>query len=199
MSLKICTAEYMISSDKGTGVSRTWLPRLVKEQFLESTKDGEIKLSPDPVTMIDGDLTWFNNSRDYQRVWVLIHRAPRSIVAQSPATVVIHDAWSHRIGETPVADYPSVIQDTFGGRLQIDRASVGRADLQYARYFFDGDDSQVWQDIGVVPPQQSFHFRYIAAVQTPNVWTVPTEFEPRWEAHARWTRLVALGAPAEAA
>jgi len=195
MSLKICTAEYLISDANGLGVARTWLPRVVKQQFLESTKDGEIKLSPDPVTMIDGDLTWFNNSRDFQHVWVMVHRAPRSIVAQSPATVVIHDAWSHRIGETPIADYPSVIQDTFGGRLQIDRASTGRADMQYGRYFLDGDDSQVYVDVGIVPPMQSFHFRYIAAVQTPNIWIAPSEFEPRWEAHARWTRLIGFASP----
>lgn len=195
MSLKICTAEYMISDTNGLGVSRTWLPRIVAEQFLESTKDGEIKLSPDPVTMIDGDLTWYNNSADAQRIWVLVHRAPRSIIAQNPATVVIHDAWTHRVGKSPSADYPSVIQDTFGGRMQIDRASAAADTLQFGRYFLDGDDSQAWVDLGVVPARQSFHFRYLAAVQTPNIWTVPSEYEPRWEAYARWTRLVALGSP----
>lgn len=195
MSLKVCTAEYMISDQNGIGVRRTWLPHIVAEQFLESTRDGEIKLSPDPVTMIDGDLTWFNNSEDRVKVAVSVHRAPRSIVAQNPATVVIHDAWTHRIGKTPSADYPSVIQDTFGGRLQIDRASVAKDMLQFGRFFLDGDDSTVWVDVGVVPPQQSFHFRYLAAVQTPNIWTIPSEFEPRWEAYARWARLRAWGSP----
>lgn len=196
MSLKICTAEHMISNVGGLGVATSWLPRVVQEQFLESTKDGPIKLSPDPVTMIDGDLTWYNNTGVDQRVWVLVHRAPRSIVAQSPATVVIHDAVSFRVGEVPIADFPSVIADTFGGRIQIDRASAAAADLQYGRYFLDGDDSQVYVDIGVVPDRRSFHFRYLAAVQTPNVWVTPTEFSPRWEANARWARLVALAAPA---
>lgn len=196
MSLKVCTAEYMISDSNGLAPRRTWLPRVVAEQFLESTKDGEIKLSPDPVTMIDGDLTWYNNSNDRQRIWVMVHRAPRSIIAQNPATVVIHDAWSHQIGDSPSADFPSVIQDTFGGRLQIDRAEVTKEELQFGRFFLDGDDSQVYVDVGVVPGHQSFHFRYLAAVQTPNIWTIPTEFEPRWEAYARWTRLVALAAPA---
>ena len=32
----------------------------VAEAFLESVKDGEISRSPDPVTMISGDLTWYN-------------------------------------------------------------------------------------------------------------------------------------------
>ena len=56
-SLKLCTAEYMISDVRGIGVRNTWLSQVVAEQFLESTREGEIKLSPDPVTMIDGDLT----------------------------------------------------------------------------------------------------------------------------------------------
>ncbi|AER49347.1 hypothetical protein STINGER_32 [Mycobacterium phage Stinger] len=194
-SLKICTGEYMLSDVRGVGVARTWLPNVIAEQFLESTKDGEIKLAPDPVTMIDGDLTWFNNSRDPVHVAVMVHRAPRSIVAQNPATVVIHDAWSHQVGKSPSADYPSVIQDTFGGRLQVDRASVAKDLLQFGRFFLDGDDSQTYVDLGEVPAKQSFHFRYLAAVQTPGVWTQPSEFEPRWEAYARWTRLVAIGSP----
>ncbi|ACF05035.1 hypothetical protein Nigel_32 [Mycobacterium phage Nigel] len=194
-SLKICTGEYMLSDVRGVGVARTWLPNVIAEQFLESTKDGEIKLAPDPVTMIDGDLTWFNNSNDPVHVAVFVHRAPRSIVAQNPATVVIHDAWSHQVGKSPSADYPSVIQDTFGGRLQVDRASVAKDLLQFGRFFLDGDDSQTYVDLGEVPAKQSFHFRYLAAVQTPGVWTQPSEFEPRWEAYARWTRLVAIGSP----
>lgn len=195
---KVCTAEYMISDTNGIGVRRTWLPRIVSEQFLESTKDGEIKLSPDPVTMIDGDLTWFNNSDDPQRVSVSVHRAPRMVVAQSPSTVVIHDAWSHQIGTSPSADYPSVIADTFGGRLQIDRPSVAANDVLFGRYILIGDDSIRWVDVGVVPPRQSFHFRYIAAVQTPGTWVVPgsdSDVVPRWEAHARWTRLTGMAVP----
>jgi hypothetical protein len=197
-SLKVCTAEYMISDSNGLGVRRTWLPHIVAEQFLESTKDGEIKLSPDPVTMIDGDLTWFNNSPDRVHVAVNVHRAPRSIIAQNPATVAIHDAWTHRIGTAPSADYPSVTQDTFGGRLQIDRASAAPDAVVFGRFFLDGDDSMTWVDVGEVPPGQSFHFRYLAAVQTPNVWIIPTGDDagtPRWEAYARWTRLTAWGSP----
>lgn len=196
MSLKICTAEFMISTSDGTGVAMTWLPRVVKEQFLTSTMDGPIKLSPDPVTMISGDLTWYNNSGDPQRIWVVMHRSARTITAQSPATVIITDAYSFRIGVDPQADFPSVVADTFGGRLQIDRASAAAADLQYARYILEGDDSQRYVPVGVVPPNQAFHFRYLCGVQTPNVWTEPTAFTPKWEANARWTRLTALASPA---
>lgn len=195
-SLKLCTAEYMISDTRGLGVSSTWLPRKVAEQFLESTKDGDIKLSPDPVTMIDGDLAYDNNTPDNQHVWVTIHRAPRSVVAQSPATVIITDAWTFAVGLNPTADFPTVIADTTGGRLQIDRASVGPADLLYGRFFLDGDDSQVYVDCGIVLAGQALHFRYLSAVQTPNVWTEPTAFTPRWEADARFARLIALAQPA---
>lgn len=185
----------MLSTVDGLDFARHWFPRIVAEAFLESTKDGEIKLSPDPVTMIDGDMTWFNNTDDPQWVMVQVERAPRSIVTQSPTTLVIHDAWSHDAGVSPLADYPSVVQDTFGGRAQIDR-SVATADaLLYGRLFYDGDSTQAWETVGIVPPQQSMHFRYIAAVQTPGLWITPTEFEPRWEAQARWTRLLAFATP----
>lgn len=197
-SLKVCTSEVMLSTVTGLGMAACWFPSILTEAFLESTKDGDIKLSPDPVTMIDGDLTWFNNSGVDIDVWVHVHRAPRSIVAQSPSTVVIHDAWSHKIGVNPSADYPSVAHDTFGGRLQMDRASVAADSVQYARWFMGGDDSQAFVHLGTVPDQQAFHFRYLAAVQTPGVWVEPTSdnWSPRWEATANWARLQALGTPA---
>lgn len=199
MSLKILTSEYMVSDSRGTGIADTWRPRKLTEVFLESTKDGPIKLSPDPVTMIDGDLTWYNNSKDRQRVCVVVNRSPRSIVAQSPSTVVIHDAISWQVGKSPQADYPSVAADTFGGRIQIDRASVDPNKLKFGRLFLDGDGSQFVVDLGQVQPKHSFHFRYIASVQTPGTWVTPGPdadvSTPRWEAYARWTRLVALGSP----
>jgi hypothetical protein len=195
--LKIRTAEYMLSDSSGTGFKYSWFPRVVVEAFLGSTKDGDIKISPDPVTQIIGDIAWNNADDAPQHVWVSVHRAPRSIVAQSPATVVIHDAWSFQVAEAPFADYPSVIQDTFGGRMAIDRPSAAAKDLLYGRYFLDGDDSLTYVDIGDVPPGWSFHFRYLAAVQTPGVWTTPSEFDPRWEANARWVRLQALAVPVD--
>ncbi len=195
MSIKVCSLEFMLSTVNGMGLANNWLPRLVAESFLESTKDGEISRSPDPVTMIDGDLSWLNNSQDHQQVFVTVLRAPRSVVAQSPATVVIHDAWSWAVGASPSADYPSVIQDTFGGKMQYDRPSVTPEDLQYCRQFYDGDSSQALVNVGRLDPMESLHFRYLAAVQTPGVWTAATEFEPRWEAHARWARLTAFAVP----
>lgn len=185
----------MLSTGRGLGLSRAWFPRVVAEAFLESTKDGEIKRAPDPVTMIDGDISWTNNDSDAQAVFVQILRAPRSIVAQSPSTVVIHDAWSFAVGRSPTADFPSVMQDSFGGKLQFDRPAAAAADLVYCRQFFDSDATQAWVSVGVVEPQESLHFRYLAAVQTPGVWTVPTEFDARWEASARWARLLVFATP----
>ena len=195
MTVKICTSEYMLSNVKGLGMARHWFPRIVAEAFLESTKDGEIARSPDPVTLIDGDLSWFNNNPDPQIVFVQVIRAPRSVVIQSPSTVVIHDAWSFAVGESPTADFPSVIQDSFGGKLQYDRPAAAAADLKYCRQFYDSDSSTAWVSIGQVESLESLHFRYLAAVQTPGVWTTPTEFDPRWEAQARWARLLAFAVP----
>ena len=185
----------MLSTPGGVGMRRNWFPRIVAERFLTSSKDGEIKRCPDPVTMIEGDLTWFNNSPDPQDLSVQVLRSPRTVVAQSPSTVVIHDAWSYAVGEDPTADYPSVAQDMMGGRMQINRPETVAEDLKYGRFFFDFDGSQSWVTIGVVPSMQILHFRYIAAVQTPGVWTTPTEFEPSWEAYARWARLLAFATP----
>lgn len=197
MSLKLQTAEFMISDTKGIGVRESWLPRVVAEQFLQSKKDGEIKLSPDPVTTIQGDMAWYNNTGDPQDITVLVHRSPRNIIAQNPSTVIITDGWTHQVGPQPNADYPSDNQDTFGGRMQIDRPSVAQEDVQYGRYFLFGDGSQVYVPVGVVQPGHSFQFRYLSGIQTPGIWIDPTgDFTPRWEAFAYWTRLVALGSPA---
>ena len=193
--IKVCAAEYMLAVPGAVGMRRNWFPRIVAERFLTSFKDGDIKRCPDPVTMIEGDLTWFNNSPDPQDVFVQVTRAPRSVVAQSPNTVVIHDAWSYAIGVDPTADYPSVMQDTVGGRMQVDRPETVAADLKYGRFFFDFDGSQEWVSVGIVPSMELIHFRYLAAVQTPGVWTLPSEFEPSWEAFSRWARLLCFATP----
>ena len=195
MTLKPCTSDYMIATVRGLGLRRNWFPSIVAEQFLESTKDGEISRAPDPVTMIDGDLTFLNNSPDPVSCIVQIIRAPRSVVAQSPNTVIINDSWSFAVGSNPTAEFPTVVQDTMGGKMQLDRPSAAAADLQYGRFFFDTDRSQAWEHIGVLDPQEQLHFRYVASVQTPGIWTAATEFEPRWEAHARWARLLCFATP----
>jgi hypothetical protein len=194
-NLRIMTAEYMISNTAGLGVKTNWLPRVVTQAFLQSTKDGDIQISPDPVDMITGDMTWFNDTGDPQVIWVLVHRAPRAITAQNPCTVIITDGWTSQIGVNPQANSPGVSDDWFGGKLQIDRPATLAADLHYARYFLEGDDLVSYVPVGVVPPTQMFQFRYRAAVQTPGVWTEPTVFQGEYMAYAYWTRLVALASP----
>jgi hypothetical protein len=195
-NLKICSFEYMLSTVDGLGVAQDWLPRVVKEAFLQSTKDGQVSISPDPVTMIQGDLSWYNNTDDDQYICVLVHRAPRSIVAQSPNTVIIQDAWTSLISPVgTAADYPSVNSDSMGGRLQIDRPSVNPANALYGRYFLNMDDTMTYAPVGVVPANWTFNFQYLAAIQTPNTWVTPSQFDGRWEATANWTRLVALASP----
>lgn len=195
MTVKICTSEYMLGTVRGLGMSRYWYPQIVKEAFLESVKDGEIKRAPDPVTMIDGDLSFYNNSKDALALFVQIQRAPRSIVVQSPNTVVIHDAYTFAKGDSPTAEYPSVTQNTSGGRMQIDRPAAAAADLLYGRLFLDFDTNQSFVNCGELAAGKSIHFRYLCSVQTPGVWTAATEFEPRWEAQARWARLLLFATP----
>ncbi|KAB7761174.1 DUF7172 family protein [Mycolicibacterium mucogenicum] len=195
MSLKLCVGPHMLSTVAGTAPARTYYPQVIKETFLGSTKDGEIERSPDPVTMISGDLPVTNSTKWPLWVRVLIHRAPRSIVSTNPVTVIINDAYSWAVGVSPQAEYPSVGLDQFGGKLMLDRASTGPDDLKYGRYFLDCDDSQSYVTIGELPPGESLHFRYLAAVQTPGVWTKPSDGQPMYSASAYWTRLTALAVP----
>ena len=194
-NLKIATAEYMLSTTAGLGVTKSWLPQVVQQAFLQSINDGNVAVSPDPVTMISGTMSWFNAAADPVDVWVIVHRAPRGIIAQDPCTVIITDGWTWQVGLNPVANTPSVSDDQFGGKLQIDRPNTLAANLQYARYFLQCDDSVVYVPIGIVPCQQRFVFSYVAGVQTPNVWTMPTAFQAEYMAYSYWTRLIALASP----
>lgn len=193
--IKPCTAEYMIADTRGLRMRKSWYPRVVAEAFLGSTKDGEIQRAPDPVTMIDGDLPWFNNTGDDQMVFVQVIRSSRTIITTDPCTVVIHEGTSWQVGKRPSAPRPTVTQDSFGGRLQLNKAQTAPDQLAYGRLFLTVDASQTWVPIGLVPNGQALHFRYRAAVQTPGLWISPTEESPRYEAHARWGRLLAFAAP----
>ena len=197
MSVKICTSEYMLSTVNGIGPRKRWFPgQPVKEVLLTSSKDGDISRAPDPVIMIDGDTSYLNNTPDPLVLSVHVVRPPREIVAQSPATVLIQEAWTWQVGVDPHAEYPSVMQNGFGGRAQIDRPEVSSKDLQYGKFFLQGDASTAHVDCGILPAGQALHFRYIAAVHTPGVWTVPSEFgDPQWVANAYYTRLRVYARP----
>lgn len=195
MSIKVCTSEHVISTTAGMAMRRTWFPSYLKGAYLLSTKDGEIQRSPDPVTMIEGDLAFYNNSPAALDVWVTVQRAPRSIVTTQPGTVILQEAYTFDVGIDPSAEEPSVFRDAFGGKMQTDKAATSGKDLKYGRYFLDDLDSLVKVPCGTVPAEQGLHFRYICAVQTPGVWTTPTEEPPRYEANARYVRLFADSLP----
>lgn len=199
MSIKPCVSGYMVSTVQGIDMARHWFPRKVREAFLESVKDGTIQRAPDPVTMIEGDISWYNSTGETQRLSVNLVRGPRTVIVQNPNTVLIHDAVSWATGKYAVADYPSVMQDAFGGRAQVDRQEVAADKLQFCRLFMDADSTQRTFQLGLLKPRESMHFRYVCSVQTPGTWTTASEFEPRNEAFARWARLVAYAEPAVAA
>ena len=198
MGLALCCAEHMISDRNGIGLRSTWFPRVVDEAMLKATKDGEIQYAPDPVTTIEGSLYWFNNTPDDQSVSVLVKRAPRSIITTNPCTVTLQDAWTFQVSKNPTADDPAISTDGFGGKLMKNTASTAADKLEFCRLFLDCDVSQVWVPLGVVPAREAFHFRYLCAVFTPGLWIEAEKPAPRYEAKARFTRLIAFASPAEA-
>ncbi len=106
----------------------------------------------------------------------------RGGVVREMGRVVTWDAVVVAVGASRRADYASVIQDTFGGRAQVDRPEVEADKLRYGRLFLDGDASQAFVPIGVLEPKESMHFRYLAAVHTPGTWPTPRAFAPAWDA-----------------
>lgn len=196
MALRLCAGENLSSTSDGVGLSPTWFPRIVAQSYVTATKDGTIKRAPDPVPTISGDVVWTNTASVAQNVTVTIRRAPRTVATTSPNTVVIHDAWSWAKGLDATADYPSVSQETLGGGFQTDRPETDPKDIQRGYTYFDFDASQTIIHLGDVGPDHNIHVRYIAAIQTPGTWTVPSEFEPRWEANARYAWLTVIARPA---
>lgn len=197
MSLKVCTGPHLISTVDGTGLAKSWFPGVVDEVFLESTKDGEIQRAPDPVTMIDGDLYWTNGGTEALTGTVIVKRAPRTILTTDPCTVLIQDAWSWVINASPQADSPSVTADSAGGKMQTNKASTASKDLAYGRFTLEIDESEVTVPVGVIPPGEALHFRYLAAAHTPGLWisSDDPDDDPRYEAHAYWTRLLLFVTP----
>lgn len=190
MSLKICTAEFMVSDAKGFGLSQTWLPRIVAERFVQSTRDGTVARAPDPVPFIDADLAWTNTSTDPQHLTVSVHRASRSLVTSDPNTLVFDDAVSWSVGKSPTAARPAAVDNGIGGRIKRARSTQN---LKFSRLFIDRGDWVSYHDIGPVLPEQSIHFRYMCLFSTPGEWRASVQ--PRYEASARWARLRAFASP----
>jgi hypothetical protein len=190
VSLKICTAEFMASDATGTGFTSAWLPTMATERMATSGKDGTVDRSPDQVPFIDAEILWTNSSSDPIHAMVSIHRAPRSLVTSQPNTVVLDDAWTWDIDDSPAAPTPYGTNSGVGIGLKT-RQSFEPA--VYSRLFRDFPDMVSYQDLGEIPPGETLHFRYRCLFSTPGVWRAPVQ--PLHTASARWARLRLWTAP----
>lgn len=192
-SVKVCTAEYMLSTDRGLEFAPNWLPRLVAERFVGSVKDGSVDRAPDPLPFIQADFSWTNTTPVSQHLHVGIHRASRSFVTTNPNTVAIDDAVSWEVAESPSAPRPSATYSGIGGRAQLTRPT--NTEIQFAYLFGDRDDGVLNYEVGEVVPGFTLHFRYNCLYSTPGPWRVGEEPPPRFEAFCRWVRLRCWAAP----
>lgn len=190
MSLKICAAEFMISDSVGTGFSQSFLPTVVATRDAVSGKDGNVDRAPDQVVFIDSEILWTNTYEDPVHVAVSVHRAPRSLVSSSPNTLVLDDAWTFDVGESPNAPVPSGTNSGVGIRFQTRQNAYA---LVYTRIFRDFPDSVSYVEVGAVDPGQTVHFRYRCLFSTPGGWRTPVQ--PLHIAQARWARLRMWVAP----
>lgn len=190
MSLRICTAEFMISDSTGTGFSPAWLPTMVTERMATSGKDGNVDRAPDQVPFIESEILWSNRNSDPVHAMVSIHRAPRSLVSSSPNTLALDDAWTWDVDVSPNAPIPFGTTNGVGIRFQTRQAS---RPLIYSRIFRDFPDWVSYQDIGAVDPGETLHFRYRCLFSTPGSWRTPVQ--PLMVAQARRARLRLWTAP----
>lgn len=191
MTVTVCTLEALISGPTGVEFSRGWLPSMVAERFVSSTKDGVVDRAPDPVTFIETDLTWTNNTDSVVHLQGQLHRGSRGIVTSNPNTVVLTDGFSYATGVSPHASVPDTTDWGFGGRLKT--TSSAQASPRFSRLFLDADDSMVYVDMGSLAPGVSVHIRYACVLTTPQEWRVPNT--PRHEAFARWARVRLFASP----
>lgn len=191
MSLRVCTAEFMLSTNRGTGYAETFLPRMVAERMATSGRDGGVDRAPDAIPFIDTDLLWTNNSDDPQHLQMSVHRASRFLVSSNPNTLVVDDAWSFATGPSPTAPAPTGANNGFGSRVKTTRSTA--ATVAFGRIFRDHPDWVSYVEIGALDPGETVHFRYRALFSTPGEWRAGTS--PRHEMNARWCRLRLWAAP----
>ncbi|AXQ60066.1 hypothetical protein NTR1_53 [Nocardia phage NTR1] len=184
MSLKVCTAEFMISDSIGTGFSQAWLPFMAAERMATSGKDGNVDRAPDQVPFIDSEILWTNSYDDPVHAMMSIQRAPRSLVTSSPNTLVLDDAWTSDIGLSPSAPTPFGTNSGVGIRFQT-RQSFNP--LIYTRFFRDFPDWTSYVELGAIDPGNTLHFRYRCLYSTPGGWRTPVQ--PLMLAQARYARL----------
>lgn len=184
MSLRICSAEFMVSESSGTGFSGAWLPTLAAESFVTSGKDGAVDRSPDQVPFIDAEMLWTNSYDDPVYAMASIGKAPRSIVTSTPNTLVLDDAYSWDIAVSPSAPTPFGANNGSGERVQNSPTTIA---VGYLRYFRDFPDAVSYVSLGEVDPGESVHFRYRCLFSTPGNWRAAVQ--PLFLAYARYARL----------
>lgn len=190
MSLRVCTAEFMASDSTGLGFARSWLPTMVAERMAVSGRDGTADRAPDQIPFIDTEILWSNTTDDTVHVNVSVHRASRFLLSSSPNTMVLDDAWSFDIGESPSAPTPGGTSNGIGVRVKTRRSTQA---LAFSRVFRDFTDWVSYVEVGAVDPGDSVHFRYRCLFSTPGEWR--TAVQPRHEANARWARLRMFTSP----
>lgn len=191
MSLRICTAEFMVSSASGTGFSTSWFPRLVAERMATSSRDGTTDRAPDGVAFIDTDILWTNTTGDSQHLHASMHRGSRSFVTSNPNHAMLDDAYTFDIGRSPSAPIPSLTDNGFGGGLTVIQVSKPST-TAFARLFRDATDWVSNVELGIVEPDETVHLRYRALFTTPGAWGPESS---RSEMYARWCRLRLWAAP----
>lgn len=184
MSLRICTAEFLLSDNRGTGFSQSWLPTVVAERMAVSSKDGAVDRAPDQVPFIESEILWTNSFDETVHVGVSVHRAGRFLLTSSPNTLVLDDAWTFDVGVSPSAALPFGTNSGVGVRCKT-RQSFNP--LIFSRFFRDFPDSVSYVEVGAVDPGETAHFRYRCLFSTPGEWRAAVQ--PRYEAAARFTRL----------
>lgn len=184
MSLRICTAEFMVSESSGTGFSNAWTPSLVAESLIASGKDGAVDRSPDQVPFIDGEMLWTNASDDTVYAMASVGKAARSITTSTPNLLVLDDAYSWDIGISPAAATPYGANNGSGERVQNSPTTIA---VGYLRYFRDFPDAVTYMSLGAVDPGESVHFRYRCLFSTPGNWRAAVQ--PLFLAYARYARL----------
>lgn len=191
MSLTLCTAEFMWSDGRGTGLTKAWLPSMVAEQLVASTKDGQVQQAPDQVPFIDTTLTWTNGWDDPVHLHMMLRRAARSFVTSNPNTFAIDDAWTWEVGVSPAPPTPTGTGNGVGGRVRTEKSYNPRT--WFGHYFADRDDWTQYEEIGACRPGETLAFRYRCLFSTPGLWRAGDK--PRLEAAARYVQLRLWSAP----
>lgn len=167
------------------------MPRIVMERFAVSTKDGAVDRAPDPVPFIDTEMSWTNDTGAQQKLFLGMHRAPRTIISANPNTYVLDDALSFDIGFSPNAPQPYATKNGIGSQGKSTPFALNT--VYYGRLFRGWDDSVHFDNVGTIQAGDTVHVRYSALFSTPGTWRAPAQ--ALQVVRAYWVRLQLWAAP----